>query len=173
MNLFVKIRILLTALYMISSIAFGQHIITRSVIGNGNFLLSDENNSINSLFGQSIIKKSESSEYSTLFGFWNSYSLTVGISESDLLPDKFELFQNYPNPFNPTTKIKFSIPETSNVLLEVYNILGKRVAILVNSKKEPGFYTFEFNAINYASGFYIYRLNTKNYSEVKKMILLK
>lgn len=173
MNLFIKINVLLTTLIVISSVSFGQHTITRSVIGSGNALLSDQNNSINSLFGQSIIEESKSSEYHALFGFWNTRSIAVGINENDLLPDKFELFQNYPNPFNPTTKIKFSIPETSNVLLEIFNILGERVSVLVNEEKKPGFYTLEFNAVNYSSGFYIYRLNTKGYSEVKKMILLK
>jgi hypothetical protein len=173
MNLLVKIQILLISFIVISSVSFGQHTITRSVIGNGNFLLSDQNNSINSLFGQTIIEKSESSDYSALFGFWNSHSITVGVDENDLVPDKFELFQNYPNPFNPTTKIKFSIPETSHVLLEVFNILGERVSVLVNGEKTPGYYTLEFNAKNYSSGFYIYRLNSKDYSEVKKMILLK
>ena len=173
MNLLVKIKILLISFFAISSVSYGQHTITKSVIGNGTFLLSDQNNSINSLFGQAIIEKSEGSEYSAFFGFWNSPSITVGVDENDLVPDKFELFQNYPNPFNPTTKIKFSIPETSHVLLEIFNILGERVSVLVDGVKTPGYYTFEFNANNYSSGFYIYRLNSKDYSEVKKMILLK
>ena len=90
-----------------------------------------------------------------------------------LLLTTYSLEQNYPNPFNPSTTIKFSIPEVSNVKLTIYNVLGQKVAELVNSTLEAGSYTFDWNASNVASGLYIYELSTSNFSSVKKMTLLK
>ena len=103
------------------------------------------------------------------------------------LPDEFSLLQNYPNPFNPTTKIRYSISTSPQsppyqggeakqgwlVQLKVYNVLGKEVATLVNEQKPAGNYTVEFNASNLSSGIYYYKLQAGNYSEIKKMILLK
>jgi hypothetical protein len=95
------------------------------------------------------------------------------------LPGKFSLAQNYPNPFNPTTKIKFSIPaalstgEGSGVRLLVYDILGREVATLVNSKLKPGTYEVDFDGSNYASGIYFYKLVFGEYNETKKMVILK
>ncbi len=98
------------------------------------------------------------------------------------LPMNFELSQNYPNPFNPSTKIKFTIPYggTSHavpVQLKVYDILGNEVATLVDEEKEPGVYEVEFSTnrgtSSIASGIYIYRLQSDNFIETKKMVLLK
>jgi hypothetical protein len=96
------------------------------------------------------------------------------------LPVSFELSQNYPNPFNPTTKINYSLPNDSKVTLEVYNIIGERVAQLVNEEQSAGYYVVNFgtSSNNIPSGIYIYKFtaadNTeKNFSSIKKMILLK
>ena len=97
------------------------------------------------------------------------------------IPESFALFQNYPNPFNPTTKIKFSIPlsrglpERRGVFtrLIVYDLLGNEVATLVNENLNPGTYEVTWDASNFASGIYFYKLETENFSETKKLILLK
>ncbi len=93
------------------------------------------------------------------------------------LPNNFELSQNYPNPFNPTTTIQYSIPSqqaTSQLVqLTVYDALGEKVATLVNKKQQPGNYQINFDASNLSSGIYYYQLKTKNYSQIKKMILLR
>ena len=97
-------------------------------------------------------------------------------SGSQILPQKFKLFQNYPNPFNPTTTIKYTIPETqkdSNVSLSVYDVLGNKIAELVNEKKSAGIYEIKFDASKFSSGVYFYVLNTSNFSESKKFVLLK
>ncbi|HMU43084.1 MAG TPA: T9SS type A sorting domain-containing protein, partial [Ignavibacteriaceae bacterium] len=86
---------------------------------------------------------------------------------------EFQLSNNYPNPFNPTTKIRYSIPDRSEVILKVYDILGKEVASLVNEEKEPGYYTVDFDGSNLASGMYIYRITAGNFIETRKMILMK
>ena len=107
-------------------------------------------------------------DYNGNFEFFN----LSGIVEINN-PEKFELKQNYPNPFNPSTKIQFYIPSTSNVKLAVYDITGKEVAVLVNENLNPGYYENVFNAGNLTSGIYYYKLTTGNFSETKKMILVK
>ncbi len=93
-------------------------------------------------------------------------------------PTKFELTQNYPNPFNPTTTISYAIPsvETRHALsvqLIVYDLLGRKVATLVNEKQSPGNYSVEFDASKLSSGIYFYRLSAGGFVSVKKMILMK
>ncbi len=88
-------------------------------------------------------------------------------------PKNFSLYQNYPNPFNPSTKIKFSLPNSTNVKLTIYNTVGEVVAVMLNQNMEAGFYEVEFNANNYASGVYYYRLETNEFTAIKKMLLIK
>jgi photosystem II stability/assembly factor-like uncharacterized protein len=96
------------------------------------------------------------------------------IVEADIpFANEFLLSQNYPNPFNPTTKIEFRIADFGFVNLKVYDILGREVAILVNEEKPAGEYEIEFNAANLPSGIYFYQLKAGQFSQTKKMILLK
>ncbi|MCH8495814.1 MAG: T9SS type A sorting domain-containing protein [Balneolales bacterium] len=88
-------------------------------------------------------------------------------------PISYTLAQNYPNPFNPSTAINFSIAESGNVELAVYSITGQRVATLVNESMSIGEYTVNFDASNLASGVYIYRIVTGNYTKSHKMVLMK
>ena len=91
----------------------------------------------------------------------------------DLIATSYELMQNYPNPFNPSTRIRFSIPESAYTTLKVYSILGQEVATLLNEQKSSGVYEVNFDGLNLSSGTYIYKLKAGNFSETKKMILLK
>lgn len=86
---------------------------------------------------------------------------------------KFALQQNYPNPFNPTTTIRYSLPQNSFVSIKVYDIAGKEIATLANEEQSQGNHNIEFNASNLASGIYFYRIQTGNYTDTKKLILLK
>jgi hypothetical protein len=88
-------------------------------------------------------------------------------------PLKFELAQNYPNPFNPSTIIKYSIPQDDIVSLDVFNLLGEKVASLVNGFQKAGRYEIKFNASYLASGIYVYKLNSGSFNSVKKMLLMK
>ena len=88
------------------------------------------------------------------------------------IPGNFELSQNYPNPFNPTTKIAFQLPEDSKVAIRIYNVLGQLVYTLLEENMSAGSYEKEFNASSLQSGVYFYRLETDNFSDVKKMVLL-
>ena len=117
-------------------------------------------------------------------------SSKTGVLNSNEAPNGFVLGQNYPNPFNPTTRISFSLPKESFVTIKVYDVLGKQIATLVNEEKPAGNYEIIFsakggssssgNAYSLSSGIYYYKLTaalnegqTENFSEVKKMILMK
>jgi len=92
----------------------------------------------------------------------------------ELIPAVYALEQNYPNPFNPSTTIEFSLPEdVSNVQLSIYNVLGEKVAEIVNSSLTAGKYSYQWNAKDIATGMYIYELRSDNFVSIKKMLLLK
>lgn len=93
--------------------------------------------------------------------------------DAEGLPDKFELYNNYPNPFNPTTTIRFAIPLEGPVELSVYDILGRKVATLVDENYRAGFHNIQWDAGNLSSGTYIYRLKTTEGSYSKKLTLIK
>ncbi len=101
--------------------------------------------------------------------------ITDVISSRNNIPSKFTLYQNYPNPFNPSTNITFSIPNQSHVVLEISDILGRKVATLINSYLAPGVHRIVWNADNYSSGVYFYQLRDKSNNRIitKKMLLLK
>lgn len=94
-------------------------------------------------------------------------------TEKEMIPTEFTLFQNYPNPFNPVTTIKYDLPSTSDVSLIIYDILGRKVKELVNTKQQAGRYEIQFNASNLSSGVYIYQLIADKFISSKKMILMK
>ena len=97
--------------------------------------------------------------------------------EIEVLPTRYELMQNYPNPFNPTTKIRFSLPEDAKIAINIYNVLGEKVSSILNEELKAGFHEVDFNSssagYSLATGVYIYTIETKNFSQVKKMILMK
>jgi photosystem II stability/assembly factor-like uncharacterized protein len=114
--------------------------------------------------------------------YTNLGSIPVGINGNTEIPKQFMLYQNYPNPFNPTTKIKFDIPFSfppskgvrgMNVLLSIFNSLGQQISTLVNQNLKPGSFEVEWDDSNYPSGIYYYKLDAGDFSETKKMILLK
>jgi len=85
----------------------------------------------------------------------------------------YELSQNYPNPFNPSTTISFAVLESSLINLSVFNSLGEKIEELVNEVKEPGVHTIEFNAKDLSSGTYFYRIHVNDFTQIKKMVLVK
>jgi len=98
---------------------------------------------------------------------------TVTLIDNLETPIQFSLEQNYPNPFNPTTTIQYSIPSTEKVVLTVFNVLGQKVATLVNEIEEAGSYKKTFNAGALSSGTYLYKISAGNFVETRKMILMK
>ena len=105
---------------------------------------------------------------------WIGDRSTLGIDgDGGIIPYEFALFNNYPNPFNPITTIKFSIPETQQVTLKIYNLMGREVGTLIDRELHPGYHTTKWNAGSMASGVYFYRLISGKESLKQKMILLK
>ena len=112
-----------------------------------------------------------------------TFKYSAVVQSSVNLPLNFELNQNYPNPFNPSTKISYSLPSDSRVILDIYNIAGVKVGQLVNQDQAAGFYSVDFNSSsiskNLSSGVYLYRISAinkatgKDFSSIKKMVLLK
>ena len=101
------------------------------------------------------------------------YALPASNIEDEKIPTEFILSQNYPNPFNPSTKIRWQSPVGSHQTIKVYDILGNEIVTLVDEFKPAGSYEVEFNSENLASGVYIYRLQTSDFTETKKMVLLR
>jgi polygalacturonase len=101
------------------------------------------------------------------------FTATAVIREKTTGPSYFQLFQNYPNPFNPTSVINYHIPVMSNVTLKVYDILGREIATLVDSRQSAGDYSAIFDASKFSSGVYLYRLTAGNYSAVRKMVVIR
>jgi len=88
-------------------------------------------------------------------------------------PNKFSLSQNFPNPFNPVTTIRYTVPKTSHVRIEVYDLNGRIVDCLVNGRMRPGEYTVEWNASELSSGIYLYRLQAGDFQQVRKCLIVK
>lgn len=117
----------------------------------------------------SSIGSSNNADFATL-----KYAQTVGVQQiSSEVPDSYNLYQNYPNPFNPSTTIKFQVPVSGNVKLTIFNALGKEVEKLNDGYLNAGLFSAVFNAQNLNSGVYFYKLESENYVETKKMMLIK
>jgi hypothetical protein len=146
------------------------------VFGSGGGVASNESYTMMSTQGQPLIGVSQNDSFRVQSGFWAQIALSPATSvdqRDDSLPYQFRLDQNYPNPFNPVTQIRFSIPEENRVRLVVYDLLGRKVADLINEDIQPGEYTVSFEAGNLPSGIYIYRLQSGSYVNQNRMILLK
>jgi hypothetical protein len=105
---------------------------------------------------------------------WNFTTGVIGIRMiSTLVPDEFELHQNYPNPFNSETKIEFGLPVNSSTRIEIFDISGRLISSLNEQSLSAGIYSFRINFQDLSSGIYFYRLSAKNFSQTKRMIMVK
>ncbi len=103
-----------------------------------------------------------------------SYKYSKEVEVDITEPTKYSLEQNYPNPFNPETNISFTIPVATNVSIKLYDVTGREIKVIVNEKKQPGYYTIKLKGGELSSGVYFYRLTTSSgFAAVKKLILLK
>ncbi|MBX7043402.1 MAG: T9SS type A sorting domain-containing protein [Ignavibacteria bacterium] len=139
-----------------------------TVAGNGtttdlkNYNFSERVNTGNYSYRLKQIDFNGNFEYHSLSG-----EVNVGV------PSEYAMSQNYPNPFNPSTKIDYDIPADGNVAIILYDMSGREVSKLVNEFKPAGYYTVNFNASNLSSGMYFYRIASSNFSQTKKMVLVK
>jgi len=120
----------------------------------------------------------QSSSFTPTASQWGTYAgmyatLTGVVPINSFTPSKFELVQNYPNPFNPTTNIRYQIANSSFVTLKVYDILGKEMKTLVSENLKAGTYEIKFDASNIPSGAYFYKITAGNFTDTKKMLVIK
>ncbi|MDR3666995.1 MAG: T9SS type A sorting domain-containing protein, partial [Ignavibacteriaceae bacterium] len=171
--------------------SIGQNVFFAKYDSNGNCLWVKQAGGTQGAIGYSIANDENGNIYSTgwfqgnaTFGSIQLYGSTYiakisdnpstnVFNESNKLPNRFNLAQNYPNPFNPSTVISYSIPAASNIKLVVYNTLGQTVRTLEKEYKSAGNYSINFNAVNIPSGIYFYKLDAGQFSQVKKMIIIK
>ncbi len=113
------------------------------------------------------MESTESNEIQLTGGGWDK---KAGRSQ---IPKSFGLSQNFPNPFNPVTSISYQLPQATHVTLTVYNVTGQEVAKLVNEARPAGFHNVQWDARNVASGTYFYRIVAGNFTELKKMVVIK
>jgi type IX secretion system substrate protein len=140
-----------------------QHIVIARLVARGNSIL----NSIAILRDYAVLAK-------RIYDYeFSCPPLYTGININTETVYSFRLNQNFPNPFNPVTEIRYYIAREEMVTLSVYNISGRLVAILVNERKSPGSYSVIFDASNHASGVYFYKLTAPDFTELKKMVLIK
>jgi hypothetical protein len=111
------------------------------------------------------------------WGIINTYAavqlIVTGVNNTTETPEDYYILQNYPNPFNPTTKIRFAIPEKSQVKLALYDVLGRELATILDEELNPGVKEVELNGSDLSSGIYLVRMITNNYQQTIKITLLK
>jgi len=95
------------------------------------------------------------------------------VSDADVRPSSFQLHSNFPNPFNPTTTIQYDLTQTTEVSLEIYDILGRKIETLVNATQDAGCHQAIWNGNNRSSGVYFYTIKAGDKSETKRMLLMK
>jgi hypothetical protein len=100
-------------------------------------------------------------------------TLVASAGDSENLPEEYRLYQNFPNPFNPATVIRYDLPRDSKVTLVIYDIVGRRVATLVDSFRQAGRYEAAWSAEGMASGIYFYRLTAGDYTETRRLAVVK
>lgn len=154
----------------------------RFVIGSGSEDFSMQPGDTQTIIAAQLIRKGNSyinsveklKEYAdSIITFYNNgYVINVSNISSEI-PEKFALHQNFPNPFNPVTKIVFELTSREFVKLELFDVTGRLVSELISTELTPGTYSYELNANNMNSGVYFYRLSSENYSETKRLVLVK
>lgn len=125
-----------------------------------------------SLNGRALAQSAITLDQNTITLPSSSQTTSVDGTENSL-PENFSLSQNYPNPFNPSTVIRYQVPVNADIRLEVFNMLGQSVALLVNEQKAAGSHTVSFDASSLSSGIYIYRIQSAGFSQSRQMLLIK
>lgn len=145
----------------------------RVVMGACGGMASAEGVTSRGIFGQTAAGVVSDGGYTNYAGFFFPYEWMTFSDGEDQLPLEFGLNQNYPNPFNPSTSIEYTLPSDSNVRLEVYNILGQRVEVLVDAHQDAGHYSYTWHAGLRPSGIYFYRIVAGDDQKTRKMVVLK
>jgi hypothetical protein len=143
--------------------------------------LPQSNFQLCSSVGQYLAGKQAGASISMAVGFWNpwvTWAVSVEEDEENWFPTDFKLKQNYPNPFNSTTLIQYTLPRASQVRIQIYNLLGQKIRLLVDEKQEPGSKEARWDGtddsgVDVGSGIYFCRIQAGDFAGCKKMTLLK
>lgn len=155
-----------------------QQALTYSVISNGGGFMTSAQHRVLATLGQPLAGTNDRLSS----GFWVAADGVLATAIEAVpdagLPSQYRLRANYPNPFNPTTTILYELPERAVVQVEVFNVLGRRIALLADTQQPPGTYRVTWNGRDdagapVASGLYLYRLSTPIFTHVRKMLLVK
>lgn len=151
-----------------------------SVNAGGNVYSGSGNYRLSSSVGQAAAGKAEGANYVMHAGFWNPAILAVGIQEGivRVIPEVHSITQNYPNPFHGHTQIRYAIPRPEKVRVEVFNITGQSVRVLVDREETPGYRVVSWDGrdedgLNLGCGVYFYRMTTSEFQATRKMLLLR
>jgi hypothetical protein len=173
----------ITLLLFCSALGSGEKIPWSSINGGGTIYSSAGDKKLCGSIAQSMAGRDTSATQKSYAGFWNPWVVKmtpVEWEEGDhaQLPKEFDLRQNYPNPFNPGTVIEYALPKLAHVTIEIYNLLGQKVNVLVEEDQKAGLYRVDWDGKDkqgeeLASGIYFYRIQAGDFVKCKKMIMLK
>jgi hypothetical protein len=153
--------------------AAAQYQINESVIGSGAANASGGSYQMLGTVGQPVIGIASGGSYQNEIGFWYMPGwILTGVAEDDA-PLRTFFGQNYPNPFNPVTVIGYAVAKTSHVTIRVYDVAGREVTMLIDREMEPGRYQTTLDAAGLAGGVYFARMTAGDFTETKKLVLLK
>lgn len=150
-----------------------QYTMLKSVFGNGAVTSSNSVIQMIGTVGQPLIGVNKNSSNNEFIGFWyNKNNITVGVEQlSNKIPEGFRLEQNYPNPVSTSTMFEFTLPKSSHVTFDVYNMLGVKVQTLIDEEMNSGTYQIRWNSIHLPNGLYFYRLQTGDLSKMRKLVV--
>jgi hypothetical protein len=154
--------------------ASGQIALDPFVIASGGGVANSNSHMMKVTIGQYITGKTGGGSYFSRLGFWEQlgYETAIAVPEQ---PPVFatSLHQNTPNPFNPSTMIRFSLAETQRVIIDVFDLQGRRIARILDDSLPPGEHSQLFRPVSLSSGIYLLRLRAGNYQESRRLVLLK
>ena len=159
--------------FALSAPASAQYQISPSVIGSGGGSASGGSYTLLGTVGQPAIGVVSGASYINEIGFWYQPGWVLTGVEDEAVPSRFSFGQNFPNPFNPVTTFRFAVPKTARVTLTLYDVSGRLVRTLVDEDHEPGYHTFALSADGLASGVYFCRMASGQFTESRKLLLLK
>jgi hypothetical protein len=149
---------------------FSIVVVDQAEIDSTSFRVTDLQNATTYYWRVGAANDLGTSEWSDV---WDFTTLATDVETNGQIPAEFSLSQNYPNPFNPSTVISYALPVRSHVKLELFNTLGQRVAVFVDTEKEAGYHSITLESKGFASGLYFYRLEAAAFVMIKKLLLVR
>ena len=173
MKRFVPVVHTLLAVLLFALPSPAQYQITESVVGSGGTDASGGSYQMLGTIGQPVIGVTGNPSYTNEIGFWYMPGWILTGVAADELPLRTYFGQNFPNPFNPVTVIGYALATPAHVTIKVYDVSGREVRTLVDTDMEPGRYQETLDAADLAGGVYFARMTAGDYTETKKLVLLK